>query len=350
MSISREGAAGPGVGNGGDPRDIERDIERTRANMSSTLDALERKLSPGQLLDEAMSYMETGPGAFFGNFGAAVRDNPIPVAMIGAGLAWMMFSGRRAHGGAAWEDGGYADYHDRFAGDFAERYPPAGYPPEPDHAAAAMEGAGHSEEPGIVRQVAGAASEAGRRIGDAVGGAGERVRHAAGDAADAAHRAWRQTSRRLDDARHSAGRVGRGVSHVMDEQPLLVGLVGLAVGAAIGAALPRTHREQAVFGQASDEAVRRAAEMGREQIRRARDIGTAAFEAAREEAKETGLTGEGIAGAIHEAGEKLEGVVDAGRQAAREEAAAAKSEGRRGKAPKATPAGGTFEPREGDAP
>jgi hypothetical protein len=347
MSMNREGAAGFGNG-GGDPRDIERDIERTRANMSSTLDALERKLSPGQLLDEAMSYMETGPGAFFGNFGAAVRDNPIPVAMIGAGLAWMMFSGRRGHGGDAWEDEGYPDYHDRFAGDFAERYPPAGY--EPDRAAEAMGGGERSGEPGIVGKVAGAASEAGRRIGDAVGGAGERVRHAADDAAHAAHRAWRQTSRRLDDARHSAGRVGRSVSHVMDEQPLLVGLVGLAVGAAIGAALPRTQRERAVFGQASDEAVRRAAEMGREQIRRARDIGTAAFEAAREEAKETGLTGEGIAGAIHEAGEKIESVVDAGRTAAREEAAAAKSEGRRGKAPKATPAGGTFEPREGDAP
>src|SRR5690606_6231229 len=40
--------------NGRDPATIERDIDRTRASLGRTVDALERRLSPGELLDQAL--------------------------------------------------------------------------------------------------------------------------------------------------------------------------------------------------------------------------------------------------------------------------------------------------------
>src|SRR5690606_4347855 len=38
------------------PEEIERDLEQTRAEVSSTLDAIQEKLTPGQLMDQAIDY------------------------------------------------------------------------------------------------------------------------------------------------------------------------------------------------------------------------------------------------------------------------------------------------------
>src|SRR3546814_8910894 len=61
------------------PDEIERDIERTRADMDETLDALQRKLSPGQLMDQALDYLRNGPGGLASNLGSRGREHPKPV-------------------------------------------------------------------------------------------------------------------------------------------------------------------------------------------------------------------------------------------------------------------------------
>ena len=63
---------------------LEREAESRRANVDATLDALQQKLSPGQMVDEAMNWFRQGDGAeFTRNFGRSVRDNPVPLALIG---------------------------------------------------------------------------------------------------------------------------------------------------------------------------------------------------------------------------------------------------------------------------
>jgi ElaB/YqjD/DUF883 family membrane-anchored ribosome-binding protein len=79
-----------------DTNHIERDLEHTRARLDRTIDALQHKLSPGQMVDEGLSWFKEGAGADFGrNLGRHVRDNPMPVALIGVGLAWLMVSSQR---------------------------------------------------------------------------------------------------------------------------------------------------------------------------------------------------------------------------------------------------------------
>src|SRR3546814_9150854 len=63
--------------------------------MDETLDALQRKLSPGQLMDQALDYLRNGPGGFASNLGSRVRDNPIPVALTAVALGWLMMAGGR---------------------------------------------------------------------------------------------------------------------------------------------------------------------------------------------------------------------------------------------------------------
>src|SRR5690606_18970172 len=54
------------------------------------VDALAARLSPGQIVDEVWRYARTGPAAdFTRNMGSAVDNNPIPVALMAASMAWL---------------------------------------------------------------------------------------------------------------------------------------------------------------------------------------------------------------------------------------------------------------------
>ena len=79
-----------------DPATLEREINQTRNEMNQTLDALERKLSPGQLLDQCLNIFGKRGGDLAQNFGNSVKQNPVPVALTALGIMWMMFSSGRS--------------------------------------------------------------------------------------------------------------------------------------------------------------------------------------------------------------------------------------------------------------
>lgn len=110
-----------------DPNHIERDLEHTRARLDATIDALQEKLSPGQVVDQAVTYFTESGGAEFGrNLMSSVRDNPMPVALVGVGLAWLMMSGsRRDHDEPARVAYRGRDYAPEYADDGPSAY--AGY-------------------------------------------------------------------------------------------------------------------------------------------------------------------------------------------------------------------------------
>jgi hypothetical protein len=87
-----------GNGNGSGtrpPQEIQAEIERTRNEMDGTLSALEQRLSPGQLIDQGMSYLrQNGAQEFVTNLGEQAKHNPMPVALVGIGLAWLMATGK----------------------------------------------------------------------------------------------------------------------------------------------------------------------------------------------------------------------------------------------------------------
>lgn len=232
-----------------DPEQLAREIDTTRANLGQTLDALQARLSPGQLLDEAMRTFRGPAGEFARNLGTQVRDNPLPVALIGAGVAWLMASQRtgasRPHTSYEFSSGGY---------EYAEQQSGGGGLGETvkEKAAAARE---------RVSQAGSSVASTASSIAQRVSGAAHRVGGAAGSAAGS--------------ARAAASRAGEGFGRMMDEQPLVLAALGVAVGAAIGAMLPSSEREDRLLGEASDRARERAKELGAE-----------GYEMAREKAKE----------------------------------------------------------------
>ena len=69
---------------------LQREIDAQRARVDETIDSLQARLSPGQLVDELLAYTKSGGGAFVGNLGKTAVANPVPVALLGVSLAWLM--------------------------------------------------------------------------------------------------------------------------------------------------------------------------------------------------------------------------------------------------------------------
>jgi ElaB/YqjD/DUF883 family membrane-anchored ribosome-binding protein len=82
------------------PDQIERDIADVRARISHTLDAVQDKLSPGQVLDQVLSYTKEEGGAIAEGCVRAVRQNPLPSALVGVGLAWLLYATNRPQAGS----------------------------------------------------------------------------------------------------------------------------------------------------------------------------------------------------------------------------------------------------------
>ena len=77
--------------------EIEQGLERTRVRMDSRLTELQGRLSPGQILDDLMGYFRGSEGGDFArNLVASVNSNPMPAALTGISLAWLMAANPRA--------------------------------------------------------------------------------------------------------------------------------------------------------------------------------------------------------------------------------------------------------------
>jgi len=70
------------------PSELEREIDLTRAHMDHTLDLLEAKLSPGELIDQVIGLARGNGGGFARNLTTQVQNNPLPALLTGVGLAW----------------------------------------------------------------------------------------------------------------------------------------------------------------------------------------------------------------------------------------------------------------------
>ena len=74
-----------------DSTTLEREINQARAEIPETLDALERKLTAGQLLDQCLRFFGKTGSEIGSSLGKSVQENPIPLILTATGIAWMMF-------------------------------------------------------------------------------------------------------------------------------------------------------------------------------------------------------------------------------------------------------------------
>ncbi len=241
------------------------------------------RLSPGRMVDEALVYArEAGVADFGRNLGRSVRDNPLPVALVGVGLAWLMAGGRPGTAGAsAGSASGNGD-------DLAGRARAA--------AAAMTRRAGETQEAFEQRLYDAKAGVLGlkRSAEDTVSDFRARVDAGLEEASRHYGRLRDQTAEALRDGSRRAGEAASQTLGQLQEQPLLMAALGVSLGAALGALLPTTQVEDDLMGEAGD-AVREHAAAGASQAMAAAErvagrAADAACDAAQDEAQ--GAVGE----------------------------------------------------------
>jgi len=287
------------------PDAIERELERTRARLGDHLDELTRRLSPGQLVDEALMYVKEGQAAdFVRNLGTSVRDNPLPVALIGAGLVWLAFSSMR---GGSNGTGSYSrsDWQYR-QNDVAERARRAGesltrQAGETEDAFQARVAEGRGRVLGLTQEAQETATSFMSRVQEALQAAQDQAQRGWREAQDQAQRGWRQaqeTARGWTDGVRDAIRQGtdsvsgmasygadwsdranRSLVGTMQENPLIIGALGIAAGAIVGALLPLTEPESNLLRQPARQAVDAARAAKEELVNRATHAASAAARA-----------------------------------------------------------------------
>lgn len=75
---------------------LEHEAEIARTNLTADLDELRHRMTPGQIVDEVADYARDTPVAEFArNLLRDLRENPLPLLLIGAGIAWSVFNSSR---------------------------------------------------------------------------------------------------------------------------------------------------------------------------------------------------------------------------------------------------------------
>lgn len=221
---------------------------------------------------------------FIHELGDAVRRNPVSTALIGMGVLWL-FTGART-----------GERVSRLAHS-------AGFDRVPDVASDLVD-AGRARIHDVQDRISDGLSDVGAKASSVVGA----VRETGAAALDRVSGVSRELPERGTEL---FGAARAQVSELFEEQPLLLGALGLAIGAGIAASLPATTVEAELFGETSDDFKNQAREFVSHANERVGAAARDAVSAATEEARRQGLTPEGVMKAVSEVGDKAKRVASA---------------------------------------
>jgi ElaB/YqjD/DUF883 family membrane-anchored ribosome-binding protein len=259
---------------------LEQEAEQTRSELAQTLDELRDRITPGQLVDQALDYAkDSGGAAFVRNLGRQTIDNPLPVTLIGAGLTWLILSNssraQSAFNGVKDAARNAAASVRRSGGDAKERVVDWTWDASTAMADAARDAMGSTRE--TRSAAAETAADVKSRLGETTSSIGEagaslyeatksRASEAYEQATDAANRATSAFTETADDLRQKTAGATKGLLQICTEQPLVLAGLGLAIGAIMGALIPSTETEDRLMGETSSQLKDKARSLVEEQM------------------------------------------------------------------------------------
>jgi hypothetical protein len=211
---------------------------------------------------------------FIRDLGDAVRKNPLSAALIGMGAVWL-FTNR---------SGPISDMaRDAWQG-----------------TANAWRSSGQTSQEGA-QTTTNSVRDRGSNAVDRLSDAGNALASSARDYVDAAPNL---AGSLFSDVRENLGELFRA-------QPLALGAVGLAIGAAVATSLPSSGVESTYLGESSDYVKHKVGEIAGQQTQRAVEIGKKVVDAAADEARQQGLTAEALTATARDFSGKVSRVADA---------------------------------------
>lgn len=283
-------------------------IAQTRAELSGTIDAIQDRLRPERSVAEAkervreatigkaeelMSNMSQTAQQTTAGIWSTIRHNPIPVALIGFGVGWLVWQSRSQENLPA---GRRSSMTDRY------NYQVPVYRDDEDMLAASL-----SDRP------IGASARQGTRngtgLGDRVGNAANTVQDRAGNLTDTVQDRVGQLSDTLQD------RVGELTDNVqsrfsqlgdqvqqqahqaqdwfqgsLQTNPLAWGAGALVLGTLVGISVPETLPEHRLMGKAHEQLADRVQVSVQDTMQKVQKVAEETKQAAKDKAREQGLT------------------------------------------------------------
>jgi phage-related protein len=239
------------------------EIDDTRARMTDTVQAIGQKLDPQNVVHQAtetvreatigrVEQMASNTGDAIQQTGGGivetVRSNPIPAAMTAFGLFMLWKNRQSGNGNRDWAYGRYAgpsarpDLYGRGSYAYGDggQWQTSNGPGVADRARQTVGGAADT--------VGGAVSGAASTVGDTVSGAADTVGQTVSGAADTVGQTVSGVADTASQVPQRAGqaaqRAGSEFDRILSENPLAIGAVALAAGAAAGLVLPTTPPER----------------------------------------------------------------------------------------------------------
>ena len=236
---------------------IAADIRITQERLGDTVEEIGERFNPTRLKEELKSDIRDATIGKVENMAQqtaemvsdaqrslmqSIRENPVPVIMVGVGLGWMILNASRKHTGS---NSQYDDYQRRGSRSMYDDEQSASWSTMYD-------------------------DEQGRDYGRQESGTLDRAKNKASEVADSvkektsriADKAQRKASEVGDRAEEMAGRVAdetrmqtRRVEQAFQDNPLVIGAAALALGLAAGLAIPSTEKESELMGDTRDELV-----------------------------------------------------------------------------------------------
>ena len=281
---------------------IENQAEHHRTHISELIDELRTRVTPGEVMDQFLGWEDGHEIAR--NFGRQVKGNPLPLALIGTGVAWLMFSDGRSR-----RNGTYGTYTATSERDFSQRgkgladglsdtVSRAGdsVADATDYAKSTARSAGGAvrDTASQVSDSASAALDYGQQtaagiagnVQDAYARAKETVNMATENVSSTASTAWQKTTGLTQSATDTIKNTGSSLGSMAQEQPLLAAGLGFALGMALGAILPATDTENSILGEQSDAVKDKAGDLAQQGYEKAKTVAQKSYEAASQAAKE----------------------------------------------------------------
>jgi hypothetical protein len=268
------------------PAELEREIDHTRVELARTLDALERRLNARHFVEKGFDMLKET----FGNNDAwnrsldIIRANPVPVALIGFGAAWLVANQTNVVDRVATDE--RVEAARRKVADVASNVGARAGELASDVASrVGIGGSGSAGDQPLGRTGNTMVDNTGRTASDG-------WVHQAADMAQGALRSARDSgeavlSRAGLYANDGASRIADQMGQTFQRHPLVIGAIGIMAGALIAAMLPATRVEDEWFGDTRDALWNKAQEAGEQAFSQVREAATRAVDAATDAASET---------------------------------------------------------------
>lgn len=314
--------------------EIRADIDQTRQSVGDKIDQLQARLDPNKLKQQAAEtvqemltdtansmteYVRSHRDDITTSLADAARRNPLPAALVGVGIGWLILESFAGGKSSRYEDERWGGERKNFSSRSPRRpyegdargfrqsneYASDEYPSyrEPTYASSANFQSGYdygqsvesqqggsnpiAKAAGSVKDTMGSVKDSvgdvGHEIRDRVGDVGQEIKERVGDVKDRVtdavqgvrqqagqmgnqtQHSFERAGNRVGDwqnrARYEGQRRGQQVMRNLEDNPLTYGVVALAAGAALAILLPQTRTENRAFGEMRDQVMAKGQEV-----------------------------------------------------------------------------------------